>query len=443
MVKRFLVSKITSQKFELNYRISILFLVVLFLILFIVPTIGPYEGAQIEIKSFQKLSNWWDLSSPLIPYFLNINSKFDWILFYSFLIFLILKSFIKSFIIENLNKKQFFGFLSLFYLSSIFSIIGGRDGIAFALIIYALSNLYKLDRNSNYILKIVMNYFILFIAANYKIALVPLIGFGLFVIHQTHDNLFNTSFKFILFVFVAPVLIFGVRNELTKILEIRNAYPEQQVMFYDLASAYCWTYDPEVRKFSSKALENFTNTGYINEKFCSNLKPYGWDSLHSPSDSSVETNILVQKIEYDDNIKFTKLKSHWLNYIVHYPKSYVEIRSNFFGQILSMNNAFTRGEPLLDLTTNSLAQLIRSLVLLPAKILDNFFITTYFFAITFLTLSVFFLKKCILPYLILFLGLVASLFSFVADNGRYVISYLLLFWIMLLANQINNKSKVK
>jgi hypothetical protein len=288
-----------------------------------------------------------------------------------------------------------------------------------------------------------MNTLVLFIAANYKIALVPLIGFGLFVIYQTHNNLFYSSIQFILFVFIAPVLIFGVRNELGKILEIRQAYPEQQIMFYDLASAYCWTSDPMVRKFSSKALENFTNTGYINEKFCSNLRPYGWDSLHSPLDTSVETNIFVQKIQYEDNIKFTKLKNYWLNYIVHHPKSYVEIRSNFLGQILSMNNAFTRGEPLLDLTTNSLTQLIRSLVLLPAKILDNFFITTYFFAIIFLTMSVFFLRNAILPYLILLLGLVASLLSFVADNGRYVIPYLLLFWILLLTKQINNKSKVQ
>lgn len=432
----------TIKKLDLKYRKYLLILIFLSLIIFVVPTIEPYEGSQTEIKSINKFSDWWDLSSPLVPFIFSVNSKIEWIIFYSFLLFLILKSFIKFFEFEALTKIQFLGFLGLFYLSSIFSIIGGRDGIAFALIFYALSNLYKLNRNKNYIMIVTINSLILFIAANYKIAAVPFIGIGLFVITHLHKNIFFTSLKFVFFVLIIPVLVIEVRNELGKILEIPRTYPEQQIMFYDLAGAYCWTTDPKVREFSSKALLNFTNTGYISETFCSNLKPYGWDSLHSTLGSSVENNLLVQKIKSGEYSKFNRLNNYWVNYIMRYPKSYAEIRSNFLGQILSMNNAFKRGEPLLYLSTNSITQSIRSVLLLPAKILDYFLITTYFFAIAFLALRVFGLKKYVAPYLVLFLGLVVNLFSFVADNGRYVVSYLLLFWILLLVDQINNKSRV-
>ena len=206
-------------------------------------------------------------------------------------------------------------------------------------------------------------------------------------------------------------------------------------MFYDLVSAYCWSIDKEVHKFVDDSLVIHNDNGLINQDICKNLTPNGWDTLRS-KDSLKSDNLLINKISANDSSKFYELQKAWITYIYKYPKVYFEVKSNFIGQVLFMNNAFERGDPIFSVESETLSGVFRSILLSPSKILDYVYASTYFFALGFCLVMLIQRRIIGSSIIILLIGMITNLLSFVADNGRYALPYILLFWIVFLCQSL-------
>ncbi len=407
-----------------------------FLFISLIPLSEPYEGAQIQSRNLGEASDWWDLAAPIIPYVFRIDTQNEWGVFYGIILFFVALFFKKILEIYVLSRTQFLFFLLVFYLTAIFVFRGGRDGIAFALILFGLYMVQNLQTVKKYkFTKSVFIFFVFYIALSFKIALLPLIVIGLYIYISNKVRGKILFFSSIVFLIVASVLFMNSTQLISKYTKINKTFPAQQVMFYDLVSAYCWSSNKDVHKFVSNSLIIHNNYGSISQDICKNLSPNGWDTLHS-KDSLKSGNSLINKISSDDSNKFDELQKAWLTYIYKYPKVYFEVKSNFVGQVLFMNNAYELGYPIFNLEYSNLPEVFRSILLLPSKILDYVYALTYFFALCFCIITLIRRQVFRSSMLILPIGVITNLVSFVADNGRYAIPYILLFWILFLCQSL-------
>jgi hypothetical protein len=335
-----------------------------------------------------------------------------------------------------LTRTQFLFFLLVFYLTSVFVFRGGRDGIAFALILFGLYMVQSLQTKKKYkFTKSVFIFFIFYIAFSFKIALLPLIVIGLYIYISNKARgklLFLSSTVFLI---VASILFLNSNQLVSKYVKIDKTFPAQQVMFYDLVSAYCWSINKEAHKFVEDSLIIHNNNGLINQDICKNLSPNGWDTLHSKNFLK-NGDLLINKISPNDSSKFNELRRAWITYIYKYPNAYLEVKSNFIGQVLFMNNAFELGDPIFSIKSGSLPEVVRTILLFPSKILDYAYALTYFFALGFCLIILMQRHVIRSSMLILPIGILTNLISFVADNGRYAIPYILLFWIVFLCQSL-------
>lgn len=421
---------------RLKQKKFIYYFIAFLIFISLIPLSEPYEGAQVQSNNLREASDWWDLASPIIPYIFRIDTQNEWRVFYGIILFFVTLFFKKILEVNVLSKTQFLFFSLVFYLTAVFAIRGGRDGIAFALILFGLYMVQNLQSENKYrFSKSVFIFFIFYVAFSFKIALLPLIVIGLYIYNSNKFRKKLLFFGSVVFLIVASMLFLTSSQLVSKYTKINKTFPAQQVMFYDLVSAYCWSIDKEVHKFVDDSLVIHNDNGLINQDICKNLTPNGWDTLHS-KDSLKSDNLLINKISANDSSKFYELQKAWITYIYKYPKVYFEVKSNFIGQVLFMNNAFERGDPIFSVESETLSGVFRSILLSPSKILDYVYASTYFFALGFCLVMLIQRRIIGSSIIILLIGMITNLLSFVADNGRYALPYILLFWIVFLCQSL-------
>ena len=189
-------------------------------------------------------------------------------------------------------------------------------------------------------------------------------------------------------------------------------------MFYDLAALHCWASDQVVRDKSGVTLMPFVQAGSKNESICNKLVPSGWDSLHTPR---YESETYIKKINQNDDARFDLLKANWFNIVTKYPLDYIKVKSNFLAQVLSMGNSLSQGRQFIE--RQSVMNTFTSLIIFPLYIFDKLFVFTI------LGFSLFLLcfRKFNFEIILIFIMLVVnSLIVYIANNGRYVVGYLLI-----------------
>lgn len=397
-------------------------------------TPDPYEGSQTSLLQYQRMTDWWGNLAPVAPKLLNLEDWKSWLLFYfvvAFLGFIGLKRLLSLRQEQNYKIRLFRIFI--YYLSLLFICQGSRDGIFFALSIFGLSYLLNLQDSKKFTLQslsgIALASLMMSLGALFKIPIVPIILFAILILlHQIKKKRLSIYLIFTSIACCISIMTFLGDNYLNKTFKIDNSYPQQQVMFYDLTGISCWSASTGARLFAENKIENFLKLKSEKRIICSSLTPNGWDTLRLPYiDSSIEPPLII--VSTNDSGNYELLRNGWITTIRKYPKEWLGFKINLLGQSLVMSNAFSRGKSILNLDWSGLIAILRSTFILPAIILDDLYFLTlaaafvHLFLVSLQTND----KKQLLHFGFLLVSLMLTSITFVANNGRYVVTILLLY----------------
>jgi hypothetical protein len=390
---------------------------------------GPYEGSQVDVVGAK--TDWWGPMAPLLPSMLSLGEfKFRWIVFYVVLAFLFLVS--QLILLSNakisIQKSILVGVFQ--YLSQIYILTNGRDGIFYALTVFSLSLLYlSLRPKENYIKQgIYFLFFTIFLIMGilFKVALLPIATISALLM-GVYWSKANRSKQISLFVALMLLSLFAItlngNNGLNR--NLAKTFPEQQVQLYDLAYAFCWSQDDSVREWTGKVLYQYQRSGISGRDVCASVAPYGWDPLRL---SWIPDKLAapIKQIGVNELILASYLNQSWINLIKKFPEEWIEIKINHVGQVLSMSNSFYRNHGIL-LLDSGMIPFLGSLIILPARILDNLYLTSLGLVMI-VTMIFGFRRRSVIyiPILVQSAGLVFCTITFVANNGRYSFSTVLL-----------------
>jgi len=400
---------------------------------------GPYEGSQVTVTS-NKI-DWWGSLAPLVPEFFNLEDKrWKWIVFYIVIVNLLVALQAKALIIKG-KQRTLWSSLILFgfqYLSSLYVVTNGRDGLSYFFIsasfaIFIIS--FQLTNRVIRLLNFLLSFSLLIIGSLFKITIFPIailiLLLYVFSVSPRKKKSLLASFS------ISLILMFSVlvlNYKLPEKLALSKSYPEQQVMLYDIANVYCWSQNKESREFAGRVLDQFRTGTAENRILCASAAPYGWDLLRLPwiDWSSKEP---IQQILPGDEESFGYLSNEWGNLIKNFPEDWAESKVNHLGQVLFMSNVFYSPTHNLYPPENSMDFLLW-LILLPAYVLDSALLTSLASAILFSILLTSRKPNEGLQLLIIHaLCLVTATLTFIANNGRYVFSSVLLSLFFLLSMQ--------
>ena len=233
----------------------------------------------------------------------------------------------------------------------------------------------------------------------------------------------------------------SVDKSLATAASLDRGFVEQSVMYYDLASFYCWSDDPKTRAMALKALTKSLATEDPKE-ICLTHRPNAWIYLVSGGNFS-EQGIrapLRQLYGTEDQKSASFLRIGWLKTIVSDPVDYIQIKLIAATQIVTVGNPFLFAQ--LSLNEPKFPKNISDYLWLPVSFLLILIGKSYFFSIFFqaiLLLTLLFsgrfhdeyrssIKVLLIVHTVNFLVLSTS---YVSDEARYVfpiivISYLIL-----------------
>jgi len=414
-------------------------------VLVIIPNVNPYEGAQMYISDINSTTDWWDVAAPTVPRLLGLEENMlKWHFFQIFILISAAYGFRKLLPVDKIVKvtHQVF-YMIISYLVLTFSVLGSRDGIALSLTLLGIALIIRTKQNSYLIryIKLVFATIALLLASQFKIASVVIISFLVFIT-IVKPWLKRSQFLLLgLFSFVVlPWSTFQLDNYLTETIQIQKAYPEQQVLLYDLAGVACWSTSERAVDFANKALSEFLESNISDKELCHFLVPYGWDSLKN---FKVDDDNSKQLVPTSDKSKFLNFQKNWTDLLIKFPKDWLEFKTNIMGQVFFMSNFYDRSGNLINIDNNE-QPVAYNAFLVPARILDKLFLLTYFFAFSFIIVSKIFYKSITIngsAIFILATGVAVNILSYVADNGRYCLPYIVLFWILVLRNNCHQDNE--
>jgi hypothetical protein len=244
--------------------------------------------------------------------------------------------------------------------------------------------------------------------------------------------------------FILSIFPFGLDKALSSEFKLIKSYPEQQVFIYDLSKLYCWGYSPDVTSGSKKLLTNILANNNDYESICASLSPTGWDSLHVQI-PEVKSSPALRTIEAGGEKVLNELKSGWVRTILMHPMDWLMTKSSDASQVLFMANSFYM--PGLYVDSNGPIALfgdqVLKLILFPFHILDKIRIFTIAFTLLF-GLFLVYRNRANSDFSrpkerILFKFIAVNLFvtcfatvAFIANNGRYILPYVLMSYFYLI-----------
>jgi len=414
-------------------------------VLILIPNVNPYEGAQMYTSDVNSTTDWWDVAAPTIPRLLSLEENLlKWHFFQIFILISAAYGFRKLLPVDKIVRvthKVFYMIIS--YLVLTFSVLGSRDGIAFSLTLLGIALITKTKQNSYLIryIKLVFATIALILASQFKIASVVIISFLVFITIVKPWLKKSQMLLLGLFSFVAlPWGTFELDKYLTETIQIQKTYPEQQVMLYDLAGVGCWSTSERAVDFANNALSEFLESKISDKELCRFLVPYGWDSLKN---YKVGGDNGEKWVPTTDENKFLNLQKHWTDLLIKFPKDWLEFKTNIMGQVFFMSNFYDRSGNLINMNNNE-QPIAYNAFLVPARILDKLFLLTYFIAFSFVIVSKIIYKNITIngsAIFILVTGVGVNILSYVADNGRYCLPYIVLFWTLVLRHNCRQNNE--
>lgn len=410
------------------------------------------EGGQREINEMSNRSDNWGFVVPFLvgnwPDFFG-QWRFTLValqlaIFWTGLWLLMSKSW-------NDGKAVRIAIIVLTLFGSVFVSQLWRDASLLALATLGLGLLAKSIRYSNNISYILFfpSILILHFAAMFKILYGPVLGLFVFwILFQSQDKrraLVAVSLAASISLTMSPYIL---DKQLTSYAEMQKVFPEQQPIIFDLASSYCWGTSPGLVQDAAKAIGLVMQPNYPMASICASLKPNRWDSLSDSEDDWI-FNSPIRRITGDSEDKVENLRARWIAMIINNPIDWIQVRLMYLGWTLTLSNSFIPQDES-NTWEGALGEVNKfawSVIFAFASVMDKTRISSILFA--FFVLSMLFIRSqsssgvprtgssiprsdVIIGYLAMIMTTGLTLVGFVASNGRYVLPYVLLVYILLI-----------
>jgi hypothetical protein len=452
------------QKWKLSRNHIILITCVSVFLFALFPGKGGLEGDQRDIVGMSNRSDNWGF---IVPFLVGNWPNFwgHWrfslvvlqlILFWVGLWLLLKRSWDKN------NRGMKIVIIGFTFFSSIFVSQLWRDATLLGLSTFGLGLLSKASScRSNYKYALIFSSLLmLHFAAMFKVLYGTILGFFfLWILIQD-----QVKRRFFIFPSLAIAISLAftpylLDKQLTKIAGLQKVFPEQQPMIFDLASSYCWGPSDQLVADAAKGLELVKRPGFPLQSICASLRPTSWDNLHS-SPYQWQFNSPIIRITGDQEDKVTQLRNKWISMIINNPIDWAQVRLMYLGWTLTLSNSFV---PQNDSNTwgglvGELNKVVWSGIYNFASAVDKLRLSSILWAL--LIILVLILRAALISLgnkrefyfhardqfvaVGVLLGTTGlTIFGFVASNGRYVLPYVLLTYLMLLKSKgsIRNKQQ--
>jgi len=435
------MSRISSSQ---RIKVALVVILLVFIAVGIFPGTGG-EGAQRENPTINEKRDWWNFATAAL-YGLWPNGFWPWtfsLTITQLIIFATGSWLINRELRLDQNRKLF----------NILAIVGGvfvfqlwRDATLLALETLSLGLLVGVKPNlsSRQLMRIFLAFLTSIIGCLFKPVFAPLVLLIFFFVFISKVKSRKLLAVFSILTFILSILPFGLDKALSTGFQLNKSYPEQQVFIYDLSKLYCWGSSPEITSSSKKLLSKILANKNDYESICASLSPTGWDSLHVQI-PEVESSPALRTIGAGEEETLRELESGWVRTILANPMDWLMTKSSDATQVLFMANAFYMPGLYVDSKgpIASLGDQLIKLILIPFHILDKIRIFSVAFTLLFGLILVYrnrassqFSK---LKEQILFKFITVNLFvtgfatvAFIANNGRYVLPYLIISYFFLI-----------
>ena len=440
-------------RISMSGKIKVFIILTVFVVVGIFPGTGG-EGAQREIPALDEKRDWWNFSTAAL-YGLWPDGYVPWtfsltiaqLVIYVLGVWLIYRELQLS-----QNRKAF----------NVIALIGGvfvfqlwRDSTLLAIETLSLGLLVGVKAIPSFkqVIRFTSAFLISLIGCLFKPVFAPLVLliFLLVLISKLKSRKLIAILSILAFIFA--ILPIGLDKILSNNFQLRKSYPEQQVFIYDLSKLYCWGYSPEVTSSAKTLLSGILENRNDYESVCASLSPTGWDSLHVQI-PEVNSSPALRIIEAGEERTLNELKSGWARTILAHPMEWLMTKSSDATQVLFMANAFHMPGLYANSTGlfTSVGDQVIKIILIPFHILDKIRVFTLAFTLIFglfmiyrnRSSSLFSKPKEQILFKFLLINFAITSFAtvaFIANNGRYVLPYLLMSYFFLIISCDREKVK--
>lgn len=342
--------------------------------------------------------------------------------------------------------KSRLAYATLYFMSCMYSIQLTRDSSLYAFTLFGLGLLHISFRKLAPLTLIarVSALIIIFVASMFKLVLsLALIPIVFWIIWQNKEMIFRIKKIYVaVFVILYSAGPYLTNSYLIESSKMQNVYPEQQPILLDLSMNYCWGQSESIRTSTKIALRKVIKPGYPIESICSATNPLRWDDLHD--DPKVwQYSSPVIRIIGDEDTLMKNLLSDWISIIAKHPFDWLQVRLLLVGPALFMSNSFVNNTNEKSEAEFKVTDITWTSFMTFANLLDKLRLTSIFFALflSFLLLYLLLLRpspgrnwyqgNLLFSLLVLKVALALAILSFLAPNGRYVLTYVLLNFLLL------------
>jgi hypothetical protein len=181
------------------------------------------------------------------------------------------------------------------------------------------------------------------------------------------------------------------------------------------------------------------------EAICASLSPTGWDSLRVSS-QEVKASPALRTLSENQHSELATLRSNWISLVVNSPMEWLLVKVSDVSQVLSMANAFYMPGIFQNPSDSFfvlLGDLLLKVLLIPIQILDKFRLLSMGAALLIGFALLYWNKlrsdlsqyrqSIILNFILInTLTVIMATLAFIANNGRYVMPYLLVSYLYLI-----------
>ena len=414
------------------------------------------EGSQREIAGLEDKIDWWNFSTAFLYGYWP--TTFDnWQFTLTILQLSCYTLGIYSFYVSLTSNRYKRLLLIPAVIGGYFVVQLWRDASLFSFSVLALSLVADFEGKSRTykISRLGTSLALLTLSSLFKPVFAPLLFLVLFL--MIHAEFRTRLLKLIAFlcILLSSLIPILLDRQLSEMAGLDKSYPEQQVFIYDISKMYCWGFSPSVIEKSKTALEPIMTSADSSEAICASLSPTGWDSLRVSS-QEVSTSPALRTLSENEVSELATLRSNWIGLIVQSPMEWLLVKVSDLAQVLTMANAFHMPGIFQNPSDNFfvlLGDILLKVLLLPIQILDKFRLLSMGAGLLIGFVLLYWNKQrsglsqnrqAIILNFLLINSLTVSLatLAFIANNGRYVMPYLLVSYLYLIWG-IGSKKSLK
>jgi hypothetical protein len=422
-----------------KWRWILLFFVPALLILSNVPHRGTKEGGQGQVSKLSEKVDFWGAILPIVTYDDSARTSF---LLSVFSISIYWLGFIMFINYKEISSMKFL--IATFFgsIGAVFCLQNLRDAFLLSFSLLSLGFLEKYSKSTRLFWKFVFIVPLIF-AVTFKYP--TAIAITLLVFLRFYSKASPLSYrKTSLALFSSGLVILAgviLDQSLTRAVSLKQGFVEQSVMYYDLASFYCWSEDKNTRQNALEALRPSLVTDEP-RTICLTHRPNAWIYLVSGGNFREEGVVAPLKLLSgdDDAEEANLLRKGWVRTIFSDPIDYVQIKLIAATQILTVGNPFLFAENSLagqshpkDLNSYLWLPIAFFLIIIGKSYLFSVFAPiTLFIALLITDKLKFWIRSWIVSlFMVHMLNLMVLSIFYVSDEARYVFPLVTLTYLLL------------